>query len=505
MHSYAWNPINTPAPSAVIMRQVTQSPNGQSLSGPITTVPIELITEIFKFVVLSSEAARSHAVKDLCLVGKHWNDIANATPDLWTKVTLVHPLSPNQLSAVRKRLKASEPKVIDVEIDLREPVFYYSRFGVSYPLVDPLPISEVVAALRGSEHRWRSISISSDTEDPIHEFLGAQVVSNFPALESIDLKSTDERPAEYGTRLTAPWRDRFPVPFGGNGTLVPKLREVSICAVHLDWTSAFVTQFRNLRKLEIKNQSDGRGPTIQQFSALAAASPGLEILDVSGCCEIIDDTEFQPSFIRLPALKNLAFAWTELKFACRFLMELQIPETLETLSLVDTEVGLGIQKMEDEDYELTVHEGPARSPWIFELFAILGLRDRRDTNPSGTWISVFGLKNLSLSWVDVPRDGLTHFLQNAPGIEEIRLRDVGTGVLESVSYLVESRSLPSLKRVYLRWVHGGGYQSKELHTFICNLRNAGVRTIIKGSIGEDALPTPIEMNGRLVKRNADWA
>ena len=161
--------------------------------------------------------------------------------------------------------------------------------------------------------------------------------------------------------------------------------------------------------------------------------------------------------------------------------------------------------MEDEDYELTVHEGPARSPWIFELFAILGLRDRRDTNPSGAWISVFGLKNLSLSWVDVPRDGLTRFLQNAPAIEEIRLRDVGTGVLESVSYLVESRSLPSLRRVHLRWVHGGGYQSKELHTLICNLGDAGVRTIIKGSTREDAVPTPIEINARLVKRDADWA
>ena len=134
---------------------------------------------------------------------------------------------------------------------------------------------------------------------------------------------------------------RFPVPFSRNGSLIPELREVSICAVHLDWTSAFVTQFRNLQKLEIKNQSEGRGPTIQQFSALAAASPGLEILDVSGCWQIMDHIEIQPSSIHLPALKNLAFAWTELQFACRFLMELQIPETLETLSLLN---GLNIRR-----------------------------------------------------------------------------------------------------------------------------------------------------------------
>ena len=120
--------------------------------GPITKDPAELMAEIFKLAVLSSVEARSEGVKVLCLVGEGWNDIAGATSDLWTKVTLAFPLNPDQLSAVRKWLKASKPKVIDVEMDCCDPIFYDSRSGVSHLLVG--------AVFRGSEH-------------PIHEFLGA--------------------------------------------------------------------------------------------------------------------------------------------------------------------------------------------------------------------------------------------------------------------------------------------------------------------------------------------
>ena len=62
---------------------------------------------------------------------------------------------------------------------------------------------------------------------------------------------------------------------------MPKPREVSLSAVHVDWTSAAIS-FRDLRKLEIKNQHYEVGPTFKQFSALLAVSLRLKFLDVIG-------------------------------------------------------------------------------------------------------------------------------------------------------------------------------------------------------------------------------
>ena len=495
-------------PSAANMSQVTQFSNGPSQPSPIIKVPPEIIMEIFKFAVLSSEGARSRGVKALCLVDKHWNDIANATPDLWTKITLAYPFRRGQLSAAQKWLRASEPKIVDVEIDFCDPTWHDFRPELSHPFFDPAPLGEVVAAatsrLHGSEHRWRSISIKSNIEEPIYQFLGAWVIPSLPALESIDLKMPSEMLGGDHLRTTPRQPDGFPVLFGGNGTLVPKLREVSICGVHLNWPSATAIAFRNLRKLEMKNQSYVHGPTIQQFSALIAASPGLENLDVSGYCPAVDPTQTPPPLVRLPALKNLVFAWARVEPACQFLMMLQISETLETLSLVDTEVGLGIRPMGNETPELIAREylGPR---WIFELLAILGSKEHKDNDPSGPRISMCGLKSLSLSWTCIHRDVLYKLLENAPAIEEIRLTDVCEGVTKAIMDLVESRSLPSLRRVYLRWVWRGGSGSGKAHLFIERLQNAGVEVIFRKCDRDPECSTPIGQKAQLVKQDAAWA
>jgi hypothetical protein len=74
-----------------------------------------------------------------------------------------------------------------------------------------------------------------------------------------------------------------PTLFGGNGTLVPKLRELCLSAVYRGLDVGAVS-FQNLRKLEIRNQLSDVGPTFGQFVALIAASPKLETLDISGYC-----------------------------------------------------------------------------------------------------------------------------------------------------------------------------------------------------------------------------
>jgi hypothetical protein len=117
--------------------------------GPITKTPPEVIMEVFKYAVLSSEEARSHGVKSLCLVGKDWNQIANTTSDLWSKVTLAYPLHPDQISAAQKWLKASGQKAIDIEIDLLDPAWNKYREEDFHPLQDPAKLQDAIDGASG--------------------------------------------------------------------------------------------------------------------------------------------------------------------------------------------------------------------------------------------------------------------------------------------------------------------------------------------------------------------
>jgi hypothetical protein len=119
---------------------------------------------------------------------------------------------------------------------------------------------------------------------------------------------------------------------------MPKLREVSISAIRVEWALAAAISFKNLRKLEIGNWSSRNSPSIEQFSALSAASPKLEILDVSGCEPGWDDddsVQAQLPLVHLPKLKRFRFGWTFINSACIFLKVLQIPETPSLTCIVD--------------------------------------------------------------------------------------------------------------------------------------------------------------------------
>ena len=281
-----WTRVDNLVLPATMFRATRRSEENQrdvtSKPGPITKVPLEIVTEIFKFVVLSSEEARSHGVKDLCLVGQDWNHVAKATPDLRTKVTLAYPLHAGQLSAAQKWLKTSEQKAIDVEIDLCDSA--WDKFGEEafHPLEDPAQLQGTITVLRGSEHRWRSIFIKSDVWRPIREFLQAWAIPGPPptGIDFLRKRCNELLGGEY-IRWAPRQSFESPILFGGNGTLMPKLREVSLSAVHVDWTSAAIS-FRDLRKLEIKNQHYEVGPTFKQFSALLAVSLRLKFLDVIG-------------------------------------------------------------------------------------------------------------------------------------------------------------------------------------------------------------------------------
>lgn len=217
---------------------------------------------------------------------------------------------------------------------------------------------------------------------------------------------------------------------------MPKLRELTISAVHTDWTSAAATSFQNLRKLEIRNQIHGAGPTFEQFAALLAASPRLETLNLLGYCPTPNDplTQTQIPLVHLPVLKYLGFGWSCIDFACNLLV-FQISKTLETLSLIDTETGLNVLREDSTGEENLNNEDSSQ---ILDLLADLGSGDSENKVPSRPWISLLRSKSLSMSWVESNPYKLFEFLDNTPAIEEIRLTDVSPGVLYKIAASAET-------------------------------------------------------------------
>lgn len=376
------------------------------LPSPVAKLPPEIMIEVFKFVVLSSKKGRSSGVKALCLVDKCWNNIASTTPDLWTKVTLTYPFHADQLSAVQKWLKASEPKDIDVEVDLRDPAWDEPVEEVWLPSKNSLQAA--IAVLRGSEHRWKSIRVDFLVWDLTQEFLGAWITPSLPALESITLERSII-PCSFSQQTI-----ELPALLGDGRTLMPKLRKVALYEMPFDWTPAAATSFQNLRKMVISSRTYEAGPTLGQFAeALLVASLRLETLEVWGYYPVPGDsyTQAQIPLVHLPALKHFVFGWPFADLACNFLTMLQIPETLETLCLTQERKSLG------------GGAGPLDPPPVFDLLVDLASEGSGDQNPSEPWISTLGLKSLSTSGISLDPHKIIAFLQNAPVIDEIDLKD----------------------------------------------------------------------------------
>jgi hypothetical protein len=337
----------------------------------------------------------------------------------------------------------------------------------------------MIAVLRGSEYRWRSISIKSDIWVPVNTFLRALVIPSLPLLESISIERHNQ--VIEGGYVPS---DLPPTQFFGNGTLVPKVRELCLSAVCVDWTSIAVS-FQNLRKLEITNQLSDDGPTFGQFVALITASPKLETLDISGYCPELS-TQTQTSLVCFPALKHLVFGSLDVNRVCHFLEMFHISETLETLSLIGMKVRISIPQGE----VVRMRTAVADLTQIFDYIARSW--DSRPEDPenrdrSSPWLSVARLKSLSVSWAAFDPHAFSALLEKAPMIEEIHLTVVDQGVLEAIATLVKARGLLSLKRLFIQRMGAGEHESPGARLAIDLLRGHGLQVTVESSPEHDAI------------------
>ena len=446
--------------------------------------------KIFETYVESYPAVRDQRVVDLCLVNRYWNVVANGTPQLWTRIKISFPFAGHHLAAVHKRVRASKLRKVDVSIDFRdlgwdgsEP--HYNQNEAVYRTRESIWVQDIMALLGGTEKRWKSIRVVSQTWLPFYKLMESWTFAHLPSLESISMWR--ENPT-FGMQ-NIPFDPQLligPMTLFERNASLPNLRNLSLSGVHVNWDDASFC-YQNLRRLEINNITYDVGPSFEQFAAMLSSSPRLECLDVSGFCPE-HHTEPGPAgggdpdipVVHLPALKEFTFGWKDADNSYDFLQMFQIGNSLEKLTLVDTESGLGYW----EDPRTQSRHWTQNSEEIFEgLYELVTAAPRAGNDmPPGPFIAMGGVKKLRIAWTKAAGSSLVPLLTTLTELEEIWLEDVDRDVLEDVMVGVGGgMARPSL-RIDLRWTW-----RREVPDFagpiILYLENRGIEVTAKA--GED--------------------
>ena len=447
--------------------------------------------KIFEFYAESYAAVHNQRIVDLCLVSRYWNTVASGTPQLWTKVNLSFPFADHHLAAMLKQVRNSKLEKIDVSIDFRNPDWDGDEPDYDVDEVDPLTeesvwVQNISTLLRGTERRWESLKVVSQTWLPVYKLMEGWTFTHLPSLESISM----EREASIFGMQDVPFDPESligPMTLFGRNPSLPKLRDLSLSAVHIDWDDAFVC-YQNLRKLEINNITHDVGPSFEQFAAMLSSSPRLEYLDVSGFCPEHHTGPAPPAggdpeipVVHLPVLKDFIFGWKDADLGYDFLQMFQIGRSMENFTLIDTESGLGYWK----DRETQRRGWRQDSQGTFEALRSLGSGAPWDESdmPPGPFISTRGVKRLRIVWTKAARSSLVPLLTMLMEVEDIGLEDVDSDVLDDVtSFLVEkSRAMGSRPlRLDLRWMWEKGVPGFADPSLL-QLKNAGIEVTARAA------------------------
>ena len=444
-----------------VSRKMSQvnDPTAPVPPAPINTLPVEILKEIFETYVASYPEVLDRRVVDLCLVGKHWNWVANDTPKLWTDIYLTFPFAEHHLLAASKRVRASKEEKIDIFIDFRDPDPEWDGYEPEYDDIEAADesiwVRNIMGMLKGTERRWKSVEVVSETWLPIYKLMDAWPYTHLPSLRSISVERANPI---FGMRRVRfdPIELSRPITLFGRHASLPNLRNLSLSAVHVDWEDVSVS-FRNLRMLELNNLTYDVGPSFEQFATILSSSPRLEYLDVSGFCPEHSTAPEPPvgmdpdiPVVHLPVLKECIFGWKEVDHAPSFLEIFQIGSSLENLTLLDTESGIMHRGGRPERDRRWHHD----STPIFQALDRLASAAPEDENdiPPGPFISMRGVKNLWISWTKGSE--LIPVLEMMEELEDVVLEDIDEGVLSEVTLVASSRARAGrpLENLDIKWM-----------------------------------------------------
>ncbi|KAF8601663.1 hypothetical protein BDV93DRAFT_524611 [Ceratobasidium sp. AG-I] len=316
----------------------------------INTLPSEVLAHIFELGTASPENdfGQDDFPTLVSLVCKSWHALALDTPTLWNTLTL-DPSEYPRFTKARTHLARSKGAPLNIYLDFStraEPELV--RAAIHLILPDLARWRHFVLVVPDFDVMYSAVRLIADA------FSAPSPSSALaPYLEVFRLYG----PPEFDPTEPEPRALPSPIPVFGSdpdaeGECTPRLRDVVLCGVPVDW-ALFVPS--TLERLQLSLHSGSRRPSFAQFARLVTASPKLHtlILNASG-----------------PALDPTDSGMIELHNLCALTLDCFEPEYLERL--------LG-RTYTPSLQDLSLADSAGDSSRVFEMLAI----SRASTGPTG--------------------------------------------------------------------------------------------------------------------------
>lgn len=426
-----------------LIKQSMRSYGSLTLRGrsAIDRLPNELLSTIFMLAVEQHNHDESDpfttsptTISHIC---HRWRQVSLETGSLWTNIVLTFPTSNEQLTRTLTWLSRSKTYPLDILLDFRDPEWDWDEEEThGFCGAD---MEAVLRLLLPTAARWRTVELFTDTWAPIFAFLfhTSTIGTALNQLEKLHLarcnayfagKGQVFEPAELGQHLPL---------FGGAEGAAPRLREVALTGVHIDWAAPPLV---NLTTLELKYQAADVMPTIAHFTQILAASPNLETLAIVGRGpqfvaahdgSVKADGAALRGTIKLERVTKFTFGFVDVTSAVQLLSLFDLP-ALSELSLEDVSASLRHQPPDNAGILLEwladaadgAHD-TSISPPFFE--------DAGDSSSASTSHLPLGqLNSLALNSIYAPRLAFARLYEEGSDLRILRLCDVGDGALEAL-------------------------------------------------------------------------
>lgn len=470
-------------------RRFTKTKTAKASKPRITvhSLPNEILTEIFVAATFASEESRLDVPDVLSHVSSRWRAIVLNTSFFWTFIVVTSPFAAKQIVRAKAALVHSRNQPIDIHIDVRDPQWTW-EFDEGYHAVRSVDMVEIMEWLGPSHPRWRSFSIFTDNWEPMQTFLAySTMFSSLPTLEKLSLNRCN---AYAGLPGTTPDSATPTELFGGNACL-PKLRHVALSGVHIDYSC---TGFKGLISLDLRHQSHGVSPSLQDLYQIFSASPELNSLSLVGlslsCSHGSEGLKDAP--ITMGYLKKLTLGWWNVEDAAELLEVLRIP-VVEELSLED--VGSTLLG----NLEHTAFDDFSTYDSTLILDALAGLtkahRDPAPLSPSSISLGSspiphlskeahafpLRLRTLAINGAYLDPAAFSGFLSRLINLEELELKSVDHKLINALSIGMQPPSVdhhsitsnsgvgPALRMLKL-WLSSGGFREAARALYEIKLR-----------------------------------
>ncbi|GLB38500.1 putative F-box-like [Lyophyllum shimeji] len=392
-------------------------------------------------------------------VCRHWREVAIESPELWTTLTFTEGPPFDKSKTWIERSKGLPLHIhIDCTIpEVEEHEFFDEALQAHYsepragPAHDSAP--PVTAVTHGRQYaeehniitphvgRWQSLEVTASVYDYIHLLLSRLAeCPAAPLLEVLELYHYEDC-EDYETFRPVEFREPF-LPFQGNA---PKLRDVALWGVHLDWdrSLSFLT---GLRDLELTYHAKDVRPSYATFKQMITSSPEIRTLSLclSGPQEHNEETnDWGTEPIEILSLKDLVLCYHEAQYAIALVQKLSVPN-VHSLAL----------DFDGEDYSEFVRQLTRPMPKVKK--SILA-----------------GLEHMKISGLPCDNQSIDMMFEQLGGLKTINLNCSG----EEEEQLFRRLMKPPANKIYcpnLHTITTTGIDGAEMRAFIEARKAAGV-------------------------------